>query len=149
MSNVIKKKILIIKANFYPKITDLLLQGAIDKLNASDYEYETAEVMGIFEVPAAIAFASATYNYVGYIALGCAIRGQTSHYDYVCVESARGLNDLAMNKMLAIGYGIITAENEEQALVRADKDQKDKGGFAALACMTMIDLKERFQIGSK
>ena len=144
MTNVIKKKILIIKANFYPKITNLLIEGAIDKLNSSDYKYEIVEVMGIFEIPAAIAFASATNCYAGYIALVCAIRGETSHYDYVCVESARGLNDLAMNKMLAIGYGIVTAENEEQALVRADKDRKDKGGFAALACITMIDLKEKF-----
>ncbi len=147
MTNVIKKKILIIKANFYPEITDLLIEGAVAKLNAAGYPYEIEEVMGIFEIPAAISFASLTHDYAGYIGLGCAIRGQTSHYDYVCLESARGLNDLAINKMLAIGYGIITVENEEQALVRADIKQKDKGGFAALACIKMIELKKKFLKG--
>lgn len=140
----VNKKILIIKANFYPKISDMLVEGAIDKLNSGKYSYEMVEVAGVFEIPAAVSMASAYGKYDGYIALGCVIRGQTSHYDYVCLESARGLNELAINKMLPIGYGIITVENEEQALIRADINQKDKGGFAALACIKMIELKEKF-----
>jgi 6,7-dimethyl-8-ribityllumazine synthase len=74
--------------------------------------------------------------------LGCVIRGETTHYDYVCLESARGLNELAIKEKLAIGYGIITVENEEQAIARANPAKKDKGGFAANACLEMIKLKK-------
>ena len=140
------KKILIISANFYPKISQLLLAGAIKKISDSGYEFETVDLPGVFEIPAAIGFAKDSKKYEGYIALGCVIRGKTTHYDYVCSESARGLNELAIKEKLAIGYGIITVENEAQALERADPAKKNKGGMAAAACLAMIELRKKFLI---
>jgi 6,7-dimethyl-8-ribityllumazine synthase len=136
------KKILILQANFYQKISDLLLEGATKKLRDSGVEYEVVTLPGALEIPAAIAFAQDVGNYTGYVALGCVIRGETSHYDIVANESARGLNKLAMKNKIAIGNGILTVENEAQAIVRADPKQKDKGGFAAHACLAMIKLKK-------
>jgi 6,7-dimethyl-8-ribityllumazine synthase len=138
------KKILIVQADFYKEISKLLLEGAIKKIINSGYEYEIITVPGAFEIPAVIAFAKDSKQYDGYVALGCVIRGETTHYDYVCEESARGLNKLAIEEKLAIGYGIITVENEKQAIARADLKQKDKGGFAAMACIEMIKIKEKF-----
>jgi 6,7-dimethyl-8-ribityllumazine synthase len=141
-------KVLIIQAVFYDKISALLLKGATEELTRQGYKYDAIDVPGAFEIPAAISFAkdatSDFFKYEGYIALGCVIRGETTHYDYVCGESARGLNELAFKEKLAIGYGIITTENEAQALERADPSKKDKGGFAAHACIEMIKLKKKF-----
>lgn len=145
-------KVLIIQAVFYDKISALLLKGTTEELTRQGYKYDVIDVPGAFEIPAAISFAkdatSAFFKnydkYEGYIALGCVIRGETTHYDYVCSESARGLNELAFKEKLAIGYGIITTENEAQALERADPSKKDKGGFAAHACIEMIKLKKKF-----
>lgn len=138
------KKILIVQANFYTHISELLLEGATKKLKQSGFEYEVVTVPGALEIPTAIVFAEGSEKYAGYVALGCVIRGETSHYDIVANESARGLNKLAMKKKIAIGNGILTVENEAQAIVRADPKQKDKGGFAANACLEMIKLKEKF-----
>ncbi len=138
------KKILIIEANFYKKISELLLAGAVKEVTKAGYQYEVITVLGAFEIPAVIAFAKDSGEFDGYIALGCVIRGETTHYDYVCQESARGLNELAIKEKLAIGYGIITVENESQAIERADFAKKDKGGFAAKACLEMIKIKEKF-----
>lgn len=146
-------KVLIVQAVFYEKISALLLKGATDELTRVGVKYDVINVPGAFEIPAAISFAKDATNaffknfdkYDGYIALGCVIRGETTHYDYVCGESARGLNELAFKEKLAIGYGIITTENEAQALERADPTKKDKGGFAAYACVEMIKLKEKFK----
>ena len=138
------KKILIIEANFYKKISELLLTGAAKEVTKAGYQYEVITVLGAFEIPAVIAFAKDSGEFDGYIALGCVIRGETTHYDYVCQESARGLNELAIKEKLAIGYGIITVENESQAIERADFAKKDKGGFAAKACLEMIKIKEKF-----
>lgn len=139
------KKILIIEARFYNDISNMLLEGALEEIKQNGYHYQIVNVLGAFEIPAAIAFAAQNGHYDGYLALGCVIRGETSHYDYVCLESARGLNDLACRKMLAIGYGIITVENKKQAIVRADIKQKNKGGFAAKACINMIKIKDQFK----
>ena len=139
------KKILIINANFYTEISNLLLEGASKIIKKSGYEYDVITVPGAFEIPAVIAFAKDSEKYDGYVALGCVIRGETTHYDYVCQESARGLNELAMKEKLAIGYGIITVENDEQAIARANPNQKDKGGFVANACLEMIKIKKSFQ----
>ena len=87
--------------------------------------------------------AGAPYRFDGFIGLGCVIRGQTTHYDYVCGESARGLQDLAIQRNLAIGYGILTCENRDQAMARALRDQEDRGGAAARACLAMIALKAK------
>lgn len=138
------KKILIVQSVFYAHISKLLLEGAIAEIKKNGFDYEVVDVPGAFETPAAIAFAHESKKYDGYVALGCVIRGETTHYDYVCGESARGLNKLAMKNKLAIGYGILTVENEAQAIVRADPKQKDKGGFAAMACASMMKLKEKF-----
>jgi 6,7-dimethyl-8-ribityllumazine synthase len=141
------KKILITEAVFYKKISAMLLEGAIKKIIDAGYEYEIVTLPGALEIPAAVAFAhSSNKKYDGYVALACVIRGQTTHYDYVCLESIRGLNELAFQQKLAIGCGIITAENQSQALERADSKKKDKGGFAAKACMEMIKLKQKFNI---
>ena len=88
-------------------------------------------------------------NFDGFIALGCVIRGQTSHYDYVCGESARGLQDLALKYSLALGYGILTVENQEQALARARRSEQDRGGHAARACLRMLELKSHFKLYSQ
>ncbi len=137
------KKILIVEARYYSHISDLLLVGAIAAIKASNYEYEKITVAGALEIPAAIAMASYKKDYVGYVALGCVIRGKTSHYDIVANESARALVDLSL-KNLAIGNAILTVENDRQAIERADPNQKNKGGFAANACIAMVKLKEKF-----
>ncbi|MBP7710147.1 MAG: 6,7-dimethyl-8-ribityllumazine synthase [Rickettsiales bacterium] len=145
-------KVLIVQAVFYEKISALLLKGATEELTRAGCKYDVINVPGAFEIPAAISFAKDATNaffknfdkYDGYIALGCVIRGETTHYDYVCGESARGLNELAIKEKLAIGYGIITVENEAQAIERADPAKKDKGGFAAFTCLEMMKLKEKF-----
>src|SRR5690349_2793017 len=129
------KKILIIEARFYEHLADMLAEGALAEIKAAGLDYDRIPVPGAFEIPAAISMAIAGGKYDGYVALGCVIRGETSHYDYVCGEAARGINKLAMKYNAPIGFGIITAENEAQSLVRADKAKKNMGGKAAKACI--------------
>ena len=139
-------RILIVNSPYYEHISTELEQGARDALEASGEpcEIETIMVPGAFEVPGAIAMAADSARYDGYIALGCVIRGETTHYDYVCGESARGLMYLSTDRRIALGYGILTVENEEQAWARADRKQKDKGRDAALACLEMLKLRKKF-----
>ena len=136
-------KLLIVEARFYDHLNDLLLQGARAALEAAGHGHETATVPGALEVPAAIALAAASGRYDGYVALGVVIRGETYHFEIVAGESARGIMALTMDG-LAIGNGILTVENEAQALTRARPDEKDKGGEAAKAALAMMGLKERF-----
>jgi 6,7-dimethyl-8-ribityllumazine synthase len=138
-----KHHILIVEARFYTHLADHLVAGAIREIETRGARYTRLSVPGAFEIPAAIRMAMGTGLFDGYVALGCVIRGETTHYDYVCGESARGLMDLAVEHGLAIGYGILTVENEAQALARARPDQKDKGGGAAAACLDMIALKTK------
>lgn len=138
------KKILIVEARFYTEISDLLLQGAVQEINKSDFDYEVVNVPGALEIPTAISYAIESKKYAGFVALGCVIRGETSHYDVVVNESARGLMKLSLKKKLAIGNGILTVENEQQALERADSKRQNKGGFAANACLRMIELQKQF-----
>jgi 6,7-dimethyl-8-ribityllumazine synthase len=144
--------ILIVQSPYYAAITAELLQGTTAALEAHGATYETLSVPGAFEIPAAIAMArhetqaSGAPKYDGYIALGCVIRGETSHYDYVCGESARALMDLSVDNRLAIGYGILTVENEAQALARARVAEKNKGRDAAEACLAMAALRQRFSV---
>jgi len=140
------KKILIIEAVFYDHIAKMLRDGAMNKVLQHGYQAEIISVKGALEIPSAIAIASTNNQYDGYIALGCVIRGETTHYDTVCNESARGLMNLSVDKKLAIGNGIITVENENQALERADPQKLDKGGFAVEACISLINLKHQFKI---
>lgn len=136
---------MIVEARFYVDIAAELCRGAVAVLDAAGATHDRVTVPGAFEIPAAIAMAhdANPSRFDGYIALGCVIRGETSHYDYVCGESARGLQDLAANRGLAIGYGILTVEDHAQAWARAAVDKKDKGADAAQACLQMIELKRR------
>ena len=136
--------VLIVTARFYPDIAEELVRGAMLALEAAGASYEEVDVPGAFEIPAAIAFAQANEKYDGFVALGCVIRGETSHYEYVCMESARGLMNIALQHEAAIGYGILTVENETQARERADVREGNKGGVAAEACLRMIALKRQF-----
>ena len=141
-------KILVIEARFYDKISDALLEGALEVLQKAKVEITKVTVPGALEIPHVISMAEAANSgFDGYVALGCVIRGETTHYDYVCQESARAIMDLAVHQQLAIGNGIITVENEDQAWARASKDKKDKGGFAANATLKMI--KIRSELGAK
>ncbi len=138
-------RILLVVSRFYPEIADALVAGADAVLSAAGSRREVADVPGAFEIPAAVALAADSGAFDGYVALGCVIRGETSHYDYVCRESARGLNLLAVERRLAIGYGILTTETRAQAQARAAVDRGNKGAAAASACLTMIALKDRFR----
>jgi len=138
------KKILIISANFYQDISDMLIKGAVAELKNNNYDYQLIEISGAFEIPAIIAMAAKTGQFSGFIALGSVIRGETTHYDYVCNEVMRGINDLAINQHLAIGNSVLTCENKEQAIARADIKQKNKGGFAAKVCLEVINIKNNF-----
>lgn len=135
-------RILVIEARFYEGISDALLEGAIAALQTDGAEIVKVKVPGALEIPHVISYAEASNaGFDGYVALGCVIRGETTHYDYVCSESARAIMDLATGQQLAIGNGIITVENEDQAWARAKKDKKDKGGFAANAALKMIKIR--------
>jgi 6,7-dimethyl-8-ribityllumazine synthase len=140
--------ILIVEARFYEHISDSLLDGAGAALEQAGAQFDRIAVPGALEIPAAVLFAAkasegAGKTYDGFVALGCVIRGETYHFEVVSNESARGLGDLALHHGLCIGNGILTVENEEQALTRARRDGLDKGGDAARACLALIDLKSR------
>lgn len=137
--------LLIISARFYEDIASELESGAVAALQEAGATFETLAVPGAFEIPAAIGFAMKKKKFDGYIALGCVIRGETTHYDYVCGESARGLMDLSLQHQCAIGYGILTVENEEQAWERAGVTSGNKGRDAAAACLRMIEIKKNYQ----
>jgi len=136
-------KILIVEARFYDHLNDLLLEGARAAIEQAGHSHDTITVPGALEIPGAVALAADSDQYDGFVALGVVIRGETYHFEIVAGESARGLMALSMDG-LAIGNGILTTENEAQALTRARKDEKDKGGEAAKAALAMIALKDRF-----
>ncbi len=136
-------KLLIVEARFYDRLNDLLLQGARAAIEEAGHAHETVTVPGALEIPAAISLAAESGRYDGFVALGVVIRGETYHFEIVAGESARGIMALTMDG-LAIGNGILTVENDAQALARANPGDKNKGGEAALAALTMINLKERF-----
>ena len=138
------KHVLVLDARFYEDIADELVKGTLAELASQNIHYDRISVSGVFELAPAINFALNSGQYDGFIALGCVIRGETSHYDYVCAENARGLTDLAINKNAAIGYGVLTVETKDQALVRASIDQKNKGRDAAIACIEMMEIKGKF-----
>lgn len=140
-------RVLIVEARFYEDIADMLYAGAVAVLDVAGAAYERVAVPGALEIPAAVAMAEEGKGaFDAYVALGCVIRGETSHYDIVAGESARGLMDLSVRRGLCIGNGIQTVENRAQAYVRADPAQKDKGGGAARAALEMLALKARFEV---
>lgn len=136
-------RVLIVEARFYEQLNDLLLVGARAVLDRGGHRHETVTVPGALEVPAAIAMAAETGRYDAVVTLGVVIRGETFHFEVVSNESARGIMALTLDG-LAIGNGILTVEDEAQALARARPTEKDKGGEAATAALAMLALKERF-----
>jgi 6,7-dimethyl-8-ribityllumazine synthase len=134
-------RVLIVEARFYPEISDALLEGAVAALG-SEVVTDRVTVPGALEIPGAIRLAAGRYD--GFVALGCVIRGETHHFEIVANESARGLMDLMVRDGLCIGNGILTVEDEAQALHRARAGELDKGGDAARACLALIALKQRF-----
>ena len=143
-----KAHLLIIEARFYDDLSDALLDGAKAALDAAGATYDVVTVPGALEVPAVISFAldgaeEGGREYDGFVALGTVIRGETYHFEIVAGESSRALMDIAVRESIAVGNGILTTENEEQAWTRARKSEGDKGGFAARAALTMIALRER------
>ncbi len=136
-------KFLIVEARFYDHLNDLLIEGATAALEDAGHRAEVLTVPGALEIPGAIALAAESGRYDGFVALGVIIRGETYHFEVVSNESARGLMALSLDA-IPIGNGILTVENEAQALTRAKKTEKDKGGEAAKAAIAMFDLKQRF-----
>jgi len=136
-------KFLIVEARFYAHLNDMLIAGARGALEAAGHEVEVLTVPGALEIPGAIALAAEADLYDGFVAIGVVIRGETYHFEIVAGESARAIMALTMDG-IAIGNGILTVENEAQALVRADPAQKDKGGEAAKAALALRDIASRF-----
>ena len=137
-------RLLMVISPYYKDVADMMQRGAEAVAAEAQATLDRVFVPGAFEIPAAIAHAAKTGGYDGYLALGCVVRGETSHYDYVCGESARGLMELSIREGLAIGYGILTVNTLAQAEERADPKRGDKGGESARAALAMIALKRRF-----
>jgi 6,7-dimethyl-8-ribityllumazine synthase len=135
--------ILLAEARFYPHLNDMLLEGARAAVEAAGHKHETLTVPGALELPGAIALAARSGRFCAFVALGAIIRGETYHFEVVSNESARGLMDLTLQGF-AIGNGILTVEDEEQARVRADPRLGDKGGGAAQAALALHDLREKY-----
>ena len=149
MASSSKTRVLIVEGRFYEDISDELVHGAVDVLEDSGVAYERIDVPGALEIPIVIAMAheagrlgpsSAGTEFAGCVALGCVIRGETSHYDIVAGQSARALMDLATTRHLPIGNGILTVDNREQAMVRARGGRAGKGGDAASACLRLMEI---------
>lgn len=146
-------RVLIIEARFYDHIADMLLDGATKALDAAGVAWDKITVPGIFEIPAALQMVVAAQEqgttakrYDGYVTLGTAIRGESSHFDHVCTECMRGQADLSVAYRLALGNGVLTVFDEAQALARADSTRKNMGGQAARACLRMLDLKRELKL---
>jgi len=135
--------ILLAEARFYPQLNDMLLQGARAAIEAAGHKHETLTVPGALELPGAIALAARSGRFCAFVAIGVVIRGETYHFEIVAEESARALMELTIQGF-AIGNGILTVENEQQAIVRADPKQGDKGGDAARAALALYDLREQY-----
>ena len=136
--------VLIVESRYYPEFADGLIAGAMPLLQEAGYAVERLEVPGVFEIPAAIRHAAFGGSYAGFLAFGCVIRGETSHYDHICNEASRAIMDLTTRDGVALGFGVLTCENGDQARVRADPKGKNKGAEAARACIAMIDVRKKF-----
>tara|TARA_B100000315_G_scaffold223256_1_gene227903 strand:- start:23999 stop:24421 length:423 start_codon:yes stop_codon:yes gene_type:complete len=137
-------KILIVEARFYEDIADQLATGAVKVIEDTGLSVDRVAVPGVFEVPAAAKKAWDTGNYVGVVTLGCVIRGATDHYDHICREVSRALMDLSIHEGVPLGFGILTCENRDQAWERANVDDRDIGGRAAVACLHMLEIHNEF-----
>ena len=145
--------IMIALSRYYEDVASELLTGTLGVLEEASATHKLYEIPGAFEIPTSIAiamrspeFSGGRRRFDGYIALGCVIRGETTHYDYVCGEAARGLQDLAVRHCLALGFGILTTENHDQAMARAAVNRGDKGADAANACLRMVEFKRQFRM---
>jgi 6,7-dimethyl-8-ribityllumazine synthase len=141
-------RLLIVEARYYDRIADLLLEGATDACRRAQAQFDVVTVPGALELASAISIACGLaaargHAYDGAVALGCVVRGETYHFEIVSNESARALSDLGLRDKLPIGNGVLTAEDEAQALMRADPAQGDKGGDAARAALCLVSLKRR------
>ena len=134
----------IVEARFYEHLNDLLIAGARAAIEGAGHSVELVTVPGALELPGVVALAAESGRYDAFVALGVVIRGETYHFEVVSNESARGLLALTLDG-LAIGNGVLTVEDEAQALARADPAQGDKGGGAARAALAMLALQERFR----
>ena len=141
-------KLLIVVAPYYRDVADMLIAGAKATAERAGAEVDLVEVPGALEIPSAIALARRHGDFDGFVALGCVIRGETTHYDTVCNDSSRGITMLGLDGV-AIGNGILTVETMAQAIVRADPAQQDKGGGAAAAALHLIALRRKWQAGTK
>ena len=141
-------KLLIVVAPFYRDIADNLIAGAKAEIEASGGTWDLVEVPGALEVPTAIGIAERMSNFDGYVALGCVIRGETTHYETVCNDSSRGITMLGLQG-LCIGNGILTVENRDQAEVRADPDRMNKGAGAAAAALHLVALTRKWGASRK
>jgi len=149
-------RILIVESRYYEDITDNLVRGVVKELAAAGAGYKRVIVPGILEIPAAVRYAiramelrATDERYGGYIALGCAIRGETDHYDHICREAMSGLQRLAIDYTLALGNGILTVHSHEQAMARCPPEAGDFGGQAARACLRMIEIKRELSLLAK
>ena len=140
--------VLIVEARFYAHLNDMLIAGAQAAIQAAGHEHETVTVPGALELPAAIALAAESGRFDAFVALGVVIRGETFHFEIVSQESARGIMALTLDG-LAVGNGILTVENEAQAVARADPAQGDKGGDAVRAALKLLELRSRFGATSR
>ena len=146
LNSKLEKKIIVISSNYYPKIEDLLFNSAINELKKNNFSFDVINVLGVLEIPTAIAIHYGIHkteknlnHFSGYIALGCVIRGETSHYDIVCNESANALVNFSVNNCIPIGNGILTVNNMNQAIKRADPNQKNNGAHAVKAVIELIN----------
>lgn len=138
-----KAHVLIVEARFYEELADQQLAGAVQALEAAGATYERISVPGALEIPGTIKHAAKLFD--AFVALGCVLRGETYHFEIVANESARGIMDLTVRKNLAIGNGILTCETWQQAVVRADPAQKNKGGEAAMAALSLLEIKRKYK----
>ena len=152
MSEGAAPHVLLVVAPYYTEIVDDLVRGSVKALEEQGATWERIDVAGAFEIPGAIALAldaeaRGGQRFDGYLGLGCVIRGETSHYDLICNEVARALQTMAVERLVPVGFGLLTTENGDQARKRASPEGKDKGREAVRACLGMIALKRRFASG--
>lgn len=135
--------VLLVEARFYAHLNDLLIDGAARAVEAAGHKHETLTVPGALEIPGAIALAARSGRYCAFVALGVVIRGETYHFEVVSDQSARGIMDLTLEGH-AVGNGVLTVENEVQALARCDPARLDKGGAAARAALALLELRSKY-----
>ena len=151
-----ERRILIVEARYYQDIADELAKGATRELETAGLGHDRLAVPGVFEVPGAIRFAlramethSATVNYSGFVALGTVIQGETDHYQHISREATRALMDIAIHQSVALGFGILTCDTQDQAKARAAVDRGNKGGEAVRACLRMMEVKKDFRLAQR